>query len=84
MNQRAEITFETEETVVLRNSGQFLRGFCPACRDEVHLFPPELLASITGSSEREVFRLLEAGRVDFVETRRIYACIGCYQKLLSA
>ena len=83
MNQRAQITLETEEIIVLRNSGEFLTGFCPLCRRDTHMFPPEVLAPITGSSERELFRLLEAGQVHFVEARRIYACIGCYKRLLS-
>ena len=81
MRQRAEITFETAETVVVRNSGKFLLGFCPLCGDEVYMFPPETLAPMTGSSEREIFRLLETGNIHFVEAQRIYACLSCYKNL---
>ena len=80
--KRAEITLETEENVVLRNSsGAFSSGFCPLCRRNVHLFPPDVLAPVTGSTEREIFRLLDAGKVHFVEARRIYACVSCYKDL---
>jgi hypothetical protein len=79
MRQRAEITFETAETVVVRNSGKFLLGFCPLCGEEAYMFPPETLAPMTASSEREIFRLLETGNIHFVEAQRIYACLGCYK-----
>jgi len=82
MRQRAEITFETEETVVLKSGGKFLLGFCTLCGDEQYMFPPEALALITGSTEREIFRLLEAGNIHFVEAQRIYACLNCYRNLL--
>ena len=84
MKQKAEITIELEETVVLREGSKVLSGFCPFCRDNVHMFPPEVLAQMTGSSEREIFRLLEAGKIHFTEARRIYACASCYNALHSA
>ena len=84
MKQRAQITLETEETIVVRNSGAFSSGFCPLCRRNVHMFPPEVLAPMTGSSERQIFRLLEAGKIHFVEAQRIYACPRCYEKVLAS
>ena len=80
MKQKAEITFEERETVILRQSDSCLKEFCPRCQAIVRLMTVEILAMLSGSTEREIFRLLEAGRIHFVEARRLYACPGCYQK----
>lgn len=78
MKQRAEITFEREETLILRQSGSYLEEFCPRCQSNVRLLTPEILANLTALSEREVFRLIEEGRIHFVESNRVYACSVCY------
>jgi hypothetical protein len=82
MKQKAEITFEQEETLILRQSDSYLLDFCPRCQTTVRLLTPDVMAVLTGGSEREVFRVIELGQIHFVETRRIYACPGCYESLI--
>ena len=79
MKQKAQITFEQHETVVLKQSGSHVLEFCRNCGEEVLFVTPEILAAMTESSEREVFRLVEAGVIQFVERKRTYACSQCYR-----
>jgi hypothetical protein len=81
MNQKASLIFEREETVVLRQSESHRRSTCDRCGEGLFI-TPEILAGITGSSEREIFRLVEAGAITFVETSRLYVCPDCYQRAL--
>jgi len=80
--QKTKVTFEERETVVLKKRSTHLSADCPLCQASVELVTPEILAVLAHTSEREVFRLLEAGVVHFVETSRIYACPGCFERML--
>jgi hypothetical protein len=60
-----------------------MTGYCHACSLTVAMFTPEVIATITDTSEREVFRLIEGGALPFVETNRLYVCLECYRKCLS-
>lgn len=83
MKQKAAITFESEETIILKQGSSAVTGFCPVCRTDVELISPEGLALLTGVSERTIFRLIEAGRIHFIERNRVFACSGCYSDSLS-
>ena len=84
MTQKAEITFEVEETVVLKQGGKIMRFFCPRCRETVDMVSPDVLALITGASEREIFRLLETEMIYFQESDRVVVCPNCYRKTLES
>lgn len=75
MKQKAAITFESEETIVLKHRRKKVSVyFCPGCEAMVEMISPDVLALLTGISEREVFRLIENGQVHFVETERVFVC----------
>lgn len=76
MKQRAEIVFEKEETVLLRQSEATINGLCPSCQVLTIMATPEAVALISGTSEREIFRLIEAGEVHFVEGPKVYVCLN--------
>jgi len=82
MKQKAAVTFEKEETLVIRQSAYFTTDFCPICDDVVDMLAPEVLARMAESTEREIFRWIENGFLPFVETKRIYACLPCYRRLI--
>lgn len=84
MTQKAELTFEIEETVVLKQGGYFITEYCPRCQELVDMVSPDVLSLVTGASEREIFRLVEAGAIYFVEVKGIVACLGCCRQLLAA
>ena len=76
MKQKTEITFEVEETIILRQGGNRLEVFCPQCLALVEMIRPQLAAALVGLSEREIFRSIENGRLHFIEAERIFVCRG--------
>ena len=74
MKQKMEITFEVEETIILRQVAETLRAFCPQCQALVEMVTPRTAAALAGVSEREVFRLMENQGVHFVEAERVFVC----------
>jgi heterodisulfide reductase subunit C len=82
MKQRIQWTLETIETISVPEAIKSSVEFCPLCQKETQMMTPQTVATLSGVSEREIFRLLEAGKVHFIEARRIYACVSCYQELL--
>jgi hypothetical protein len=76
MKQKTEITFEVEETIVLHQSGQVFEAFCPFCNAPVKMAAPNTIAFLSGVSEREIFRLIEKGKIHFFETDRIFICLN--------
>ncbi|MGH9946572.1 MAG: hypothetical protein ACRD6X_05170 [Pyrinomonadaceae bacterium] len=77
MKHRTEITFEMEETIVIRDTTAIRTGFCPNCGRSVEMATPHVVATISGGSEREIFRLIEAGMIHSIETDRILICLSC-------
>ena len=80
MTQRAEFTFEIEETIVLKQGGYFITEFCPRCQQMVDMLSPDLLLLVTGLSERHIFQLIESDMIHFVESGRIVGCLSCLRK----
>ncbi len=74
MKQKAEITLEVEETIILRQGRNKLEVFCSQCQASVEMTTPQIAATLCSSSEREIFRLIENGRIHFVEAERIFIC----------
>jgi len=70
-----EITFETEETVVLREGSKVAVNQCPACGKGVLMATPQAVAFLSEMSERQVFRLLEADLLHFTENGRVMVCL---------
>jgi len=79
MTERASITFEIEETVVFRKPAALSIGFCPNCSGVVEMISPQFFASVTGISEREIFRMIEAGLLFSVETDVLRVCLSCLE-----
>ena len=75
MNERTEITFETEETVILREGARVSFTFCTACSREVLMATPQAAAFLSGVTERHIFRLLEAGSLHFTEDGPVRVCL---------
>lgn len=76
MKQRAEITFEIEETIVHRAGSQIARAYCFGCAQEVLVAPSRVASLISGLSEREIFRRLEAGALHFFENEVLMICLN--------
>jgi hypothetical protein len=76
MRQRTEITFETEETVQLRSGPAVVNEYCGACRDVMSMATPKAIAILAGVGERVIFRLIEDGKVHFIDKSGIYVCLN--------
>jgi hypothetical protein len=83
MTQKAELTFEIEETVVLKQSGYLMTEYCPRCQEMVEMVSPDVLSLVNGVSEREIFRLVEIGEIHFIELGRMVVCPGCYRRMMA-
>lgn len=75
MKRTTEITLEIEEKIVLRQGEIFIAAFCKECQSPVNMASPQIAAILHGSSEREIFRLVEAGCIHFIELNRILICL---------
>jgi hypothetical protein len=80
MKRKVEIMVEVEETVVLRQGGQIGCEFCPECRLVSAMMAPRAIAIISGAKEREIFRLIEAGEIYFVEADGVRVCLSCLHR----
>jgi hypothetical protein len=80
MKQKAEIMFEVEETIVLRQGEQIGSEFCPQCRLVSFMIAPRAIAIFSGAKEREIFRMIEAGEIHFVETDGVRVCLSCLNR----
>lgn len=76
MKQKAEITLEVEETIVLRQD-HILEAFCPQCEALVEMITPRIAVALSDFSEREIFRLIEAGAIHFIEAEWVFICWNC-------
>ncbi len=80
MKRKAEITFEVEETITLRDESRMMSIFCPVCLTTVEMITPRAIADLTDFTEREIFRLIEGGKIHFIETAIIYVCWSSFRK----
>ena len=69
--------FEVEETIALRQGAQIGSEFCPQCRLVSALIMPRVIAIFSGVKEREIFRLIESGKIYFVEANGVLVCLSC-------
>ena len=78
MRQRTEITFEMEETVVIRNGNWLSETLCENCGSTSGMASPSILARLAEVSERQIFRLIESGTLQCVESDRLLVCSNCF------
>ena len=73
MKQKTEIVFEIEEFVTVRSRRSYA-GLCRECNALAEMVTVETAAALTGISERELFRLIEAAAIHFTEAERVFVC----------
>lgn len=82
MSELKQIVFEVEESVVVRSGELTVAGYCPSCEDNVAMATPCMAAALSDMSEREIFRLIEAGAIHFTETGQVMICLKSVHDLL--
>ncbi len=83
MKQKTEIEFELSETVAYSKRQDKFEAFCHLCKSLVEMAVPQVAAILTHSNEREIYRLIETGKVHFVETDRVLICVKSLTETLS-
>ncbi len=76
MKQKTEIEIELSETVAYSRRSERFETFCPQCKTLVEMSSPQVAAILTRTTEREIYRLVETGKVHFVETNRVLVCLN--------
>lgn len=77
MKKRAEIKFEIEETIVVRQGEKLSGEFCQLCGIVVDMLTPQFATAVSKKPMREIFRLIEAGKLHFNETDGGFICLNC-------
>lgn len=80
MKPKIEITFEMEETVILRQAAKMRTAFCPQCQAIVEMAMPQTVADLSDFTERDIFRLIERTEIHFLEEERVFVCLNSLTK----
>ena len=67
--RRTEIAFELEQVLVVKRRSGSVTRWCSACELEVVMLTPDEAASITSTTTRALYRLVDAGIIHFTETQ---------------
>ncbi len=65
---RTEITIETDEVFIIRQSGRVIEGWCRECAEVVEMITPDEAVIASGLSARALYRRIEEGRLHYTET----------------
>ena len=81
--RKTEISLQLNEVVAIR-SQRVWTSSCPQCRKRVRMIPADDAALATGHGAREIYSLVEAGRLHFREdeTGLLYICFESLQRLV--
>lgn len=75
MKQRTEIEIEFSETIAYSRRNERFETFCPGCKSSGEMATPRVAAILTQSTEREIYRFIETGRLHFFETDKVIICL---------
>src|SRR5947208_8122440 len=67
MSKTTEIVIERDDLLVVRRREQVVTAWCAGCNADAETLPPEMAAVLSGCGARELYRLIEGGRVHFTE-----------------
>lgn len=78
--KRIEITLKVSQTLVIRNSLSQTVPWCSECAAATQMLTPDEAAVVSDTSTRAIYRLLESGRLHFVETENGLVLV-CFNSL---
>lgn len=81
VGKKTEIEIELIETVAYGQRGERCEKFCSRCAANVEMAATQTAAILTHKTEREIYRLVEAGEIHFVETDRVLVCLKSFVDL---
>src|SRR5262249_24508610 len=81
MKKKLRFVVETTESIRVRREWRKVLADCPLCEAVTTFETPPGISSRSGLAEREIFRLVEANAVSFLETDRVMVCSSCLTNL---
>lgn len=89
MKRTKTITIETHQVQIIRPhrlTDQPVEAWCVECAAQVAFVTPDAAAQLAGKTTRELYRLVEAGSLHFVETAQgqLWLCRTACQVLAGA
>ena len=81
--KRTEITVELEQMMIVKRREGAVCDWCPDCQRDVVMLTPDEAASLTPASTRALYRLIDVGRIHFIETQAGLIRL-CFPSLLQA
>jgi hypothetical protein len=75
------IVVEIDERIAVTNTEQQFEAYCSECKTMTDMATPKTAGILTATSEREVFRLIEAKEVHFIENAGILVCVESLRTL---
>jgi hypothetical protein len=75
MKQKTKVEIELNETVAYSSRLVRFEAYCQCCKSLVEMASPQVAAILIRLNEREIFRLIESGKVHFIETDRVLVCL---------
>jgi len=79
--KKTEIEIEMSETVAYSSRGERFEAYCPQCTALVEMANPPIAAIVMHTSQREIYRLVEANQVHFVEAEQVLICLKSLSEL---
>lgn len=68
MKRKTKLTIETERVLIIRGGAFKRRGKCEACGELVRLITVDEAAMLAHVGSRAIYRLVEGGKIHFIET----------------
>ena len=76
MKQKTQIEIELTETIAYSRRSERFETFCPNCKSLVEMATPQIAAILSRLTEREIYQLVEAGVIHFIENTRVLVCLS--------
>lgn len=81
MNKNIAIVIEIDERIAVKNAERQFDAYCSECKKMTEMSTPKTAGTLTGISEREVFRLIEGKQIHFIENARVLVCVDSVRNL---
>jgi hypothetical protein len=79
-----QITTQTDEAFVIRQSAGSVQPLCARCGSVVPMLPPEEAAVLFGVPVRAIYREIEAGQLHFQEmSTSVVVCLDSLRRIAS-
>lgn len=63
------------ETIAYSSRAERFEAYCPQCESLVEMTTPAVAAILVHTTEREIYRHVEASEVHFLEAERVLVCL---------